>query len=177
MPPLTPPVNKHDHIEGAANAPVTLTEYGDFECPHCGAAYPVIKKLQQHFGTQLRLVYRYFPLSDAHPHAFGAAVAAEAAGRQQQFWPMHDMLFEHQQELSDKAYRLFAKTLGLDLARFDADMQDPAVAEKVDADFESGVRSGVNGTPSFYLDGHKYNGGYDYMSLREAIEAQLAHAL
>jgi protein-disulfide isomerase len=104
-------------------------------------------------------------------------VAAEAAGRQQQFWPMHDMLFEHQNELSDQAYRRFAKTLGLDLSRFDADMQDPALAEKVDADFESGVRSGVNGTPSFYLDGHKYNGGYDYMSLREAIEAQLAHVL
>ena len=177
MPQLIPPVNKNDHAEGAPDAPLTLTEYGDFECPHCGAAYPVVKKLQKHFGSQLRLVYRHFPLSNAHPHAFAAAIAAEAAGRQDQFWPMHDVIFENQQQLSDWAFHAFAKTLGLDAHRFTDDMQDAALADKVETDFESGVRSGVNGTPGFFLGRSRYNGGYDYASLRQAIEEQLAHAL
>lgn len=176
MPQLTPPVNKHDHAEGPDDAPITLTEYGDFECPHCGAAYPVVNKLQKHFGEQLRLVFRHFPLSNAHPHAFAAAVAAEAAGRQQQFWPMHHILFENQQQLSDWAFHAFAKTLGLDMERFKRDVHDSTLQDKVEADFESGVRSGVNGTPTFFLGRDRYNGGYDYPSLREAIEALLAHA-
>jgi len=177
MPQLIPPVNKTDHAEGAASASVTLLEYGDFECPHCGAAYPVVKKLQQHFGSQLRLVFRHFPLSNAHPHAFAAALAAEAAARQDMFWPMHDIIFQHQDQLGDQAFLRFAQTLHLDMDRFKKDRHDPILADKVDADFESGVRSGVNGTPGFFLDGERYNGSYDYLSLKEAIAAQLAHAV
>jgi len=174
---LTPAVNKNDHAEGTPDAALTFTEYGDFECPHCGAAYPVVKKLQKHFGPQLRLVFRHFPLSNAHPHAFAAAVAAEAAGRQGQFWAMHDVLFENQEQLNDRAFYAFAKSLGLDAGRFAEDMQDPALAEKVEADFESGMRSGVNGTPTFFLGRSRYNGGYDYASLRQAIEEELAQVL
>ncbi|MBS1564809.1 MAG: thioredoxin domain-containing protein [Bacteroidetes bacterium] len=174
---LTPPVSSKDHAEGPANAPVTLVEYGDFQCPHCGAAYPIVGRLQRHFGRQLRLVFRHFPLSNAHPYATTAAIAAEAAGRQGRFWDMHHMIFEHQDELDEDAVYSFAANLGLDEDRFAADMEDPALAEKVEADFESGVRSGVNGTPTFFIGSQRYNGGHDFLSLRQAIEAQLAHAL
>ncbi len=169
MPKLKPPVNKNDHAQGSADAPVTLTEYGDFQCPHCGAAHPMIKKIQQSFGKKLKFVFRHFPLSNVHEYAQIAAVAAEAAGRQNKFWEMHDIIFEHQSDLGDDIWPVFAQKLKLKIPAFEKDMDDPALSEKVESDFESGIRSGVNGTPSFYINGDKYNGDYDFESLSEAI--------
>jgi len=170
---LKPPAGKTDHMQGPPDAIITLVEYGDFECPHCGAAYPVIKEIQQTFKKQLRFVYRPFPLSNIHPHALQAAAAAEAADRQHWFWPMHDMLFENQDRLDGRSLVSYANTLKLDLKLFKEDINDPAVAEKIEASFESGVRSGVNGTPSFFINGSKYNGGNDYGSLETAIRMQI----
>ena len=173
MPKLTPPVNKEDHIQGSPTARTTLVEYGDFQCPYCGLAYPVIKNLQKEFGKKLRLVFRHFPLSNSHPMALSAAIASEAAARQERFWEMHDMIYEQQAILSPYAFIEFATELGLNMAQFKMDLQDKTLAETVESHFESGVRSGVNATPSFYINGYKYNGGYDYDSLYIAIEESL----
>ena len=115
---LTPPVNAQDHVAGPDDAPVTLVEYGDFECPYCGMAHPIVKKIQRELGNQLRFVFRHFPLAEAHPHARIAAQAAEAAGVQGKFWEMHDTLFEHQQALDVEDLVGYAKALGLDTTRF-----------------------------------------------------------
>ena|SRR2546423_7611357 len=173
MPKLVPPVNEHDHILGLKNAAITLVEYGDYQCPHCGAAHPVIKEIQKNFSRKLRFVFRHFPLSNVHELALPAAIAAEAAGRQHRFWEMHNMIFDHQPELSEFAFSEFAQELGLNMPAFRMDLQDHAIVEKVESDFESGVRSGVNGTPSFFINGSKYNGGYDYASLASSIEEKL----
>ena len=165
---LKPPVNSKDHIAGAASAGIELVEYGDYQCPHCGAAYPVIKDIQRKFGEQVRFVFRNFPLSDAHPFAFPAAVAAEAAALQGKFWEMHDVIFENQRLLSDAGLFKMASTAGLDLEQFRNDIQKNELAEKVDADFESGVRSGVNGTPSFFINGKKFDGRVE--DLYEVLE-------
>ena len=173
---LKPPAGNNDHMQGPADAIITLVEYGDFECPHCGAAYPVIKEIQQTFKKQLRFVYRPFPLSNVHPHALQAAAAAEAADRQHGFWPMHDLLFENQDRLDRHNLAAYANALKLDPALFKADMDDPAIAEKIEASFESGVRSGVNGTPSFFINGSIHDGGHDYSSLERAIRMQIEPA-
>ncbi len=167
---LTPPVSDIDHIQGPASTPLTLVEYGDYQCPYCGEAYPILKKIQQSFGKKLRIVFRNFPLSNVHPMAFPAAVAAEAADRQGRFWEMHDMIFENQDELSETALFQFGKALGLDLNVFKTDIQDKTISEKVEADFESGIRSGVNKTPSLFINGHLYNGDYEYETLRAALQ-------
>ena len=171
---LKPPVDKNDHTEGPPGAPITLVEYGDFECPHCGAAYPVIKEIQKTFKKQLRFVFRPFPLSNVHPHAIQAAAAAEAAGRQQRFWPMHDMLFENQDRLDRRSLVAYAQALELNLEQFKEDIDDPHIAGIIEASFESGVRSGVNGTPSIFINGIKYDGGHDYGSLENGLRLVLA---
>jgi protein-disulfide isomerase len=168
---LKPPVSDKDHIQGPPNAPVVLVEYGDFQCPHCGAAYPIVKQIQQKFRGKLALVFRHFPLTEVHPDAQAAAVASEAAANQGKFWEMHDLIFEYQSRLSPPTLLHHAKTLGLDMKRFEKDIQDPALFEKVEADFESGMVSGVNGTPSFFINGAKYNDSYDFESISEAIAA------
>ena len=167
---LTPPVSKSDHLLGSPDALMDLVEYGDYQCPHCGLAYPMVKKIRKTFGKKLRFVYRHFPLSNVHEYALPAALAAEAANNQQRFWEMHDMIYEHQQQLNGYALLDFALELQLNMALFKMDFEDPILAEKVERDFESGVRSGVNGTPSFFITGYKYNGAYDYQSLSAAIE-------
>ena len=167
---LTVPVGKQDHVAGNSKASVTLVEYGDYECPYCGQAYYIVKKLQEDVRDELRFVFRNFPLSEIHPHALGAALAAEAAGLQKKFWEMHDMLFENQEALEEKDLVSYAYALKLDVARFITDMQSEKVLEKVKADFWSGVRSGVNGTPTFFINGKRHNGSYSYGELREAIE-------
>jgi protein-disulfide isomerase len=167
---LTPPVSERDHIQGSAHAPVTLVEYGDYECPFCGEAYLVVKALQKHFKHQLRLVFRNFPLSQAHPHAAHAAQAAEAAGAQGKFWEMHDQLYENQQALEDEDLAGYAEDLGLDLALFLRQMADPHIAARVREDFLGGVRSGVNGTPTFFINGVRYDGSYDFAAMAAAIE-------
>ncbi len=158
---LKPAVGSEDHIQGNANATIELVEYGDYECPHCGRAYPLIKSIQQQMGDQLKFVFRNFPLEEAHPHAVHAAVAAEAAAAQNKFWEMHDIIYEHQRHLNDKNLVDYAKQIGLNPEQFAQDFEAPASQEKVDTDFESGVRSGVNGTPSFFINGKKFEGSWE----------------
>jgi protein-disulfide isomerase len=157
---LKPPVGPQDHAQGPANAPVTLTEFGDFECPHCGLAYFIVKTIQDELGDNLRFVFRHFPLTQVHPHALLAAHAAEAADKQDHFWEMHDLLFEHQQKLGQVNLGLYAERCGLDLVRFFTDLESPEVAARVKADFLSGARSGVNGTPTFFINGERYDGSW-----------------
>ncbi|MEP6746513.1 MAG: thioredoxin domain-containing protein [Bacteroidota bacterium] len=156
---LKPPVNEKDHAEGTDTASIVLVEYGDYQCPHCGAAYPVIKKIQKTFGSQVRFVFRNFPLSEIHPDAMAAAIATEAAALQDKFWQMHDIIFENQELLGEEGLHKMAGSIGLDMKKFQKDMQREDLQAKVEADFESGVRSGVNGTPSFFIDGNKFDGG------------------
>jgi protein-disulfide isomerase len=140
-------------------------EYGDYQCPHCGHAYPIIKQVQRELEDRLRFVYRNFPLSEAHPDAFNAAVAAEAASLQNRFWEMHDVIFENQEALSWTDLFGYAQSIGLDVQSFEEDVQKKEIAEKVEADFESGIRSGVNGTPSFFINGEKYEGSWEATDL------------
>lgn len=173
---LRPAVNENDHASGPKNAPVTLVEYGDYQCPHCGHAYPVIKQIQEEFGDKLNFVFRNFPLSESHPHAFIAALATEAAAKQDAFWPMHDLLFENQQRLNYGNLLVYASTLHLDVEEFKSSMDDEALKEKVEADFESGIVSGVNGTPTFFINGKRFNGGVDDNALLDAIQEATSFA-
>jgi protein-disulfide isomerase len=170
---LKPVVGANDHIQGSAKAVVTLVEYGDYECPYCGEAYPIVKALQKRLGDQVRFVFRNMPLAEAHPHAEHAAEAAEAAGAQGKFWEMHDMLYENQDALEDEDLARYAKALHLDVPRFAKEMEGHAYFERVRADFSSGVRSGVNGTPSFFINGVRHDGPFDLRSLLAAIEEAL----
>lgn len=172
---LKPPVNKNDHIIGGHNAHVTLVEYGDYECPHCGRAFPITKRIQKEMGDQLRFVFRNFPIQEIHPHAFIAAVAAEAADRQNAFWPMHDLLFKNQDRLSGSDLMGYALALNLDIPRFRNDINDKALADKVEADFESGIRSGVNGTPTFFINGTRYNGSWEEPDLLKVLQEVQYH--
>jgi protein-disulfide isomerase len=168
---LTLPVTEgRDHIQGPADAAVTLVEYGDYECPYCGAAYPIIKEVQARMGERLRFVFRNFPISTSHPHAEQAAEAAEAAASQGRFWPMHDLLYENQSRLRDQDLHAYAEKLQLDIEPFDKEMADHVHAERVREDFMSGVRSGVNGTPTFYINGARHDGSYDVETLLAALE-------
>jgi protein-disulfide isomerase len=171
---LTPPVSEErDHIEGSPTASVTLVEYGDFECSHCGEAYPILKILQDRFGDDLRKVYRHFPLTEIHPHAQRAAEASEAANAQGQFWEMHDMLFENQDVLDEDSLAEYAAELGLELPRFVRELVDGEHTQLVREDFMSGVRSGVNGTPTFFINGWRHDGPWDLDSLIAAIEGAM----
>jgi protein-disulfide isomerase len=170
---LKPPVGPHDHVQGPAEAPVTLVEYGDYECPYCGEAYPVVKALQKRLGDQMRFVFRNFPLAQAHPHAEHAAEAAEAAGAQGKFWEMHDLLYENQDALEDEDLVRYARALHLDVPRFVKETESGAHLERVREDFRSGVRSGVNGTPSFFINGARHDGPFDLASLLAAIEEEV----
>ena len=169
-PTLTVPVNENDHVEGSENAGVTLVEYGDYECPHCGTAYSIVKKIQKKMGNKLRVVFRNFPLKQSHPHALHAAEAAEIAAQNGKFWEMHDMLFENQNDLDDESLKSYADKIGLDAGKFAKDLENGKFEEKVNEDFMSGVESGVNGTPSFFINGVRFNGSFDYENLIEALE-------
>ena len=171
---LTLPVSERDHSQGPADAAVTLVEYGDYECPYCGAAYPIIKEVQSRMGERLRFVFRNFPITTSHPHAQQAAEAAEAAGVLGQFWPMHDLLYENQKRLRDEDLLSYADQLGLDVDRFKRELDEHVYAERVHDDFMSGVRSGVNGTPTFYIDGGRYDDSYDADTLLAALERAAA---
>lgn len=156
---LKPRVNDKDHIQGIGNAEVTIVEYGDYQCPHCGAAHPILKKMMAELGSQIRFVFRNFPLSEMHEYARPAALAAEAAGQQGKFWEMHDAIYENQLNLSTRLFIDLAEQLGLDIDNFKSAMQDQRLDEKVEGDFESGMMSGVNGTPTFFVNGEKFDGG------------------
>jgi protein-disulfide isomerase len=173
---LSVPVTEKDHAQGLPSAPVTLVEYGDYECPHCGRAYPIVKELQRVLGTQVRFVFRNFPLSQAHPHAQHAAEAAEAAAEQGRFWEMHDMLFEQQRALDDAHLVKYARSVGLDDARFKEALTSHAFAATVRHDFVGGVRSGVNGTPTFFINGVRHDDGWDFATLASAVRAAIEAA-
>lgn len=162
---LNPPVSNKDHVQGRADAIIELVEYGDFQCSYCGEAYPIIKSIQQKFGDDLKFVFRNFPLSKIHRHAKLAAVASEAADHQGKYWDMHDMLFVNQRELHRSALIAYAETIDLDFVQFEDDLDDSLLFEKVEADFESGLKSGVNKTPSFFINEIIYDGSWDETSL------------
>ena len=160
-----------DHVKGSANAQVTLVEYGDFECPHCGRAYPIVKEIQRRLGAELRFVYRHFPLRDVHPHAESAAEAAEAAGAQGEFWWMHDILFENQSQLDDLSLMSYAERTRLDVQRFAFELQGGTYSHRVQQDYVSGVHGGVQGTPTFFIDGIRHDLSFDLETLLLAVES------
>ena len=159
-----------DHIEGDADAPVTLVEYGDYECPYCGQAYPIVKRIQEQMGNRLRFVFRNFPLSEMHPHAAHAAALAEGAAAHGKFWPVHDSLYVHQKTLGDAHLREYADAEGLDGAALLQSVVAGEFDERVAEDFASGVRSGVNGTPTFFINGTRHDDSWDEATLLAALE-------
>ena len=169
---LAVPVGAADHVLGGGHAPVTIVEYGDFECPNCRQAAPAVKLILEHFRGKVRLVWRHFPLEGVHPHALNAALAAEAAGAQGRFWPMHDVLFENQAHLKTNHLRDYARRLELDAARFDADMEEQVYLQRVREQIEGGEKSGVRGTPTFFVNGSIQDVSFGLQALRERV-AQL----
>ncbi|NML19358.1 thioredoxin domain-containing protein [Pseudoflavitalea sp. G-6-1-2] len=167
---LRVPVSGEDHTTGTAQAKFVLVEYGDYQCPHCGLAFPFVKKLLKKHTTDLQFVFRNFPLQESHPLAMMAAMAAEAADRQDKFWEMHDMIFKNQKHLSPDAILGFASKLKLNQNQFGKDLRDQALLSKVEADFEGGLRSGVNGTPTFFLNGEQVT---SYNETYKSLEALL----
>lgn len=157
---LTPPVGERDHAAGPDDAPVSLVEYGDYECPYCGMAHSIVQEAQRELGKKLRFVFRNFPLAEAHPHARLAAQAAEAAGAQGKFWEMHDVLFGHQDALELDDILGYATSLGLDTARVARELEAGTYEKHVRDDFRGGVKSGVNGTPTFFVNGERYDGSW-----------------
>jgi protein-disulfide isomerase len=158
---LVTPVSDADHAAGNPDAAITLVEYGDFECPHCGRAHPVLQRLQEQMGDDLRFVFRNFPLRESHPHAQHAAEAAESAAAQGDFWAMHDQLFEHQDALEDEDLLEYAAAIGLDPDAMGEDLDAGTYESKVRDDFMDGVRSGVNGTPTFFVNGRRFDGDWE----------------
>src|SRR6266849_10575619 len=148
-------VTPEDHIQGPEDAEAILVEYGDYECPHCGGAYPIVKRVQKHFGKGIVFVFRNFPLSETHPHAESAAEAADIAGAHGKFWEMHDLLFENQERLSEPLYLELAEELSLPPEALRQALEEGIYQARVRADFSSGVRSGVNGTPTVFINGER----------------------
>jgi protein-disulfide isomerase len=171
---LKPQVTPRDNIQGNPQAVITLVEYGDYQCPHCGHAYPIIKQLQEAFKDQLKLVFRNFPLRNIHPLAESAAIAAEAAGRQDRYWEMHDVIFERQRDMHGNSFREFAQELGLNVEQFEKDSKDEDILEKVEGDFESGIMSGVNGTPTFFINGKRYNGSWEFEDMAIVLKEMIS---
>ncbi len=166
---LTPRVGARDHVLGLPTAPITLVQYGDFECPFCGRAFPEIKEVLSDLGTQLRFVFRHFPLVEEHPHAEAAAEASEAAGAQGKFWDMHDLLFQRQAALGDAQLLGYARELKLDVARVERELREHVHRARVRKDFKSGIRSGVSGTPMFFINGRRHEEPGDAHTLRAAL--------
>jgi protein-disulfide isomerase len=166
---LAAAVDERDYARGPADAPITVVEYADYECPYSGHAHQILKQLLEDQNGSFKLVFRNFPLTQIRPHSLPAALAAEAAGMQGSFWEMHDLLYEHQDSLEPEHLIIYAQVLGLNVERFIIDMTSDSIAANVREDFVSGIRSGVNGTPTFYIGGERYDGAYDYDSLKKAI--------
>ncbi len=166
-------VSAQDHQQGNPDAPCTLVEYGDYQCPSCRHAYPIVKRVQKHFGKRLLFVFRNFPLSQMHFYAETAAETAEFAGARDKFWEMHDLLYENQDRLDDALPFELAQKLDLDPEDLRAALESKAFEARVRSDFSGGVRSGVNGTPTFFLNGQRHDGPYDFDSLVKAIDRVL----
>ena len=170
---LAVPVLATDHSIGPSDAAVTLVEYGDFECPHCKQAAPVVKLLRSDFIERLRFVYRHFPLDEVHPRALSASEAAECAGVQGKFWPMHDLLFESQSALKFQYWSEYAQRLELDMARFTADMNDAVYLQRIREHKQGGEKSGVRSTPTFFINGKLHDVSFGISSLFDAVEKVL----
>ena len=166
------PMANRDHIQGPADAPIKLVEYGDYECPYCGEAYPVVKAIQRRLGKRLCFAFRNFPLANSHPHAEHAAEAAESAGALGRFWEMHDLLYENQGALEDDDLARYASDLGLDARGLIGEVQSGAHAPRIKEDFRSGARNGVNGTPSFFINGVRYDGMMEVEELLSALTGE-----
>jgi protein-disulfide isomerase len=173
-PVLKLPVGERDHSQGSADAPVTLVEYGDFECSLCGKAFPVLKELLSTYEGKIRFIFRNFPMKTLHPNAYDAALAAEAAGLQGKFWEIHSIFFKNQDNLEKPQLFRYAASTGADAERLKADMESEAVRAKVKEDFRSGVISGVNGTPTFFINDIRYNGTYYLWDISKAVDRALA---
>jgi len=173
-PKLVIPVDPgRDHIQGDPKAILTLVEYGDYQCPFCGAAYPEVKKVQKELGSKLRFVFRNFPLTNVHEFAQVAAETAEAANVQGKFWEMHDFLYEHQRTLGDNSVALgYAKKIGLDTQKFEREISQHVYQKRIKEDFMGGVRSGVNGTPTFYANGVRHDGPAEAEAVIESLRAK-----
>ncbi|MCI4352549.1 MAG: DsbA family protein [Thermoplasmata archaeon] len=170
-PRLTLPAGERDHFEGPSDAPVVLVEYGDYQCPYCGAAYPIVKKIQKNLGKRLRFVFRNFPITNLHPQAQWAAETAEAAGAQGKFWELHDFLYEHQSSLGDEGFfARYERALKLDLAKLKDEVAQHVHLTRIEEDYMSGIRSGVNGTPTFFINGSRYDGYPEFGPLVSALE-------
>ncbi len=167
---LKPLVSEYDHIEGKKDAPVELVGYGDYQCPYCGEAYPIVKFIQRQFGNNLKFVFRNFPLKNIHPDAIRAAIASEAADLQGKYWQMHDLLFENQKRLNPHSLLLYANELNLKMDQFKTDLGNPGLEKKVLDDFYSGLRSGVNATPTFFINGDKYNDDWRSKRFLESLQ-------
>jgi protein-disulfide isomerase len=167
---LTPPVGERDRARGPADAPVTLVEFGDYDCPYTVRAHAVVRGLRRRLGDRMRFVYRAFPLTQIHAHAQSAAEASEAAAAQGKFWPMHDRLFEAHRRLEDEDLRRYAAEVGLDTGRFDEEMAEHAHAGRVREDLQSALASGAPGTPAFFINGVRHRGSHDLETLLEAME-------
>ena len=165
--------NEGDHVRGSHTAPVTLVEYGDYECSHCARAHGEVKQVLEHFGLEVRFIFKNFPLSQIHPHAELAAEAAESAAGLGNFWGMHDLLFTRQHALQAENLLSYADTLGLNTKQMEQDLQTRCYQARVKADFESGIENGVNGTPAFFINGERHDGDYSAASLIQAISARL----
>ena len=168
-PPLTPALSAEDHIDGAEDAELELVMYGDFQCPYCAAAYPIVKRVRDQLGARLLFAYRHFPLRDIHPLAQGAAEAAEAAADQGAFWTMHDRLFESRGQLQTPSLIDLARSLGLDAERVASELEAGAHAPRVQRDVDSGEASGVTATPGFFVNGRLHEGSFDASSLIAAL--------
>ena len=169
---LVVPVNHSDHFLGSESAKITVVEYGDFECPNCGQAYPALKIMLKHFGDRVRFVFRHFPLVEVHAHAELAAESAETAGAQHKFWQMHDLLFEHQAHLKVKQLRQYAAEAELDLERYDYEMRDHVHLQRVQEHIESGKKSGVRSTPIFFLNNVIQDVSFGMEQLFQEIETK-----
>jgi protein-disulfide isomerase len=167
------PVSSEDHIQGRENALLTLVEYGDYECPYCGMAYPIVKRLQKHFGDRLRFVFRNFPLIEVHPHAGMAALTAEFAATKGKFWEMHDLLYENQEALELPDLISYAESLNLSSTELQAAIENVIFGEKIQNDFMGGVRSGVNGTPSFFINNVRFDDSFEYENLLRGLNDKL----
>lgn len=168
---LRTPVTEEDHILGPADAPVTLVVYGDFQCPHCGAAHRNLQELRRQRAEVTRLVFRHFPLSNVHPYAEIAAETAEAASARGHFWPMHDWLFDHQDQLDPVHLALGAQQVSLTVDEVAHEVNDHAHLDRIRADFVSGIRSGVTGTPTFFVNGVRHEGSYQLPDLLATVDA------
>lgn len=173
---LKVPITAEDHVQGPASADVTLVEYGDYECPHCGRAYPIVQQVQKQIGKRLRFVFRNFPLGEMHPHAEAAAEVAEFAAAQGKFWEMHDRLFENQERLGDTLFFELGEELKLSTTALRQALEQRTFEARVRADFKGGVRSGVNGTPTFFINGHRHDGSFDFETLVSAIHQAMVAA-